>query len=80
MENEFLNHYIGTMFLEKLQREQVKDSKVLIIAASADDYEKNDDVCECYRKAFEIEQLRQNSGYVCDLEVYNDLFKMWDAL
>ncbi len=44
-------------FLERLQKDWRKDAKVLIIAASADDYEKNDDICECYRKSFEMSGL-----------------------
>ena len=53
-------------FLEKLQRDWVKNSKVLIIAASADDYEKNDDVCQCYRKAFEMSGLSVSYMENCD--------------
>lgn len=61
---ESLYWYNG--FLEKLQRDWVKDSKVLIIAASADDYEKNDDVCECFRKAFEMSGLSVSYMENCD--------------
>lgn len=53
-------------FLEKLQKEWVKNSKVLIIAASPDDYEKNDMVCDCFKKSFPMSGLSISSMEVCD--------------
>ena len=47
-------------FLEKLQSEWVNNSKVMIIAASPDDYEKNDAVCECLKQSFQIKKKTVN--------------------
>lgn len=53
-------------FLDKLQNIWVKDSRVLIVAASPEDYEKNDDVCELYKLVFEMSSLSVLSVDVCD--------------
>ena len=58
--------YCYNGFLDKLQNIWIKESKVLIIAASPEDYEKNDDVCECYRKSFEMSGLSVTSVDICD--------------
>lgn len=53
-------------FLDKLQNIWTADAKVLIIAASPEDYEKNDDVCELYRHVFEMSNLSVLSVDICD--------------
>jgi len=53
-------------FLEKLHSVWVKDSKVLIIAASPNDYDKNDDVCRLYKQVFELSELSTSSVDICD--------------
>lgn len=53
-------------FLDKLRDVWVNDSKVLIIAASPENYEKNDDVCGLYKKVFELSGLSASSVDVCD--------------
>lgn len=53
-------------FLKTLQQEWVNDSKVLLIAASPDDYERNDMVCECLKQSFPMSGLRISSMEICD--------------
>ena len=53
-------------FLEKLQSEWVDNSKVMIIAASPDDYEKNDAVCECLKQSFPMSGLSVSYMEICD--------------
>lgn len=53
-------------FLEKLQSEWVNNSKVMIIAASPDDYEKNDAVCECFKQSFPMSGLSVSNMEICD--------------
>ncbi len=53
-------------FLDKLQEIWPSNAKVLIIAASPKDYEKNDDVCELYRQVLEMSNLNALSVNICD--------------
>ena len=53
-------------FLEKLQSTWVKDSKVMIICASPDDYEKNDVVRECFKHSFPMSGLSISYMDICD--------------
>ena len=51
-------------FLEKIQNEWIHNSKVMIIAASPDDYERNDMICECFtlKSRYIIHRFAQNQG------------------
>lgn len=53
-------------FLDKLQEIWPSNAKVLIIAASPKDHEKNDDVCELYRQVLEMSNLNALSVNICD--------------
>ena len=53
-------------FLEKLQSEWVNHAKVMIIAASPDDHEKNDEVCECLKQSFPLSGLSVSQMEICD--------------
>ena len=53
-------------FLGKLQSEWVNNSKVMIIAASPDDHEKNDEVCECLKQSFPMSGLSVSQMEICD--------------
>lgn len=53
-------------FLEKLQSEWVNNSKVMIIAGSPDDYEKNDVVCKCFKQSFPMSGLSISYMEICD--------------
>ncbi len=53
-------------FLDKLQAEWISNSKVMIIAASPNDYERNDMLCECFTKSFLISGLSISYMEICD--------------
>lgn len=53
-------------FLDKLQNIWTPNAKVLIVAASPEDYEKNDDVCKLYEQVFELSNLSVSSVDICD--------------
>lgn len=53
-------------FLDKLQSIWTPNAKVLIVAASPDDYVKNDDVCELYRQVLQMSNLDALSVDMCD--------------
>ena len=53
-------------FLEKLQSEWVDHSKIMMIAASPDDQEKNDEVCECLKQSFPMSGLSVSQMEICD--------------
>lgn len=52
--------------VDNLKKYWADDAKVLIIAASADEYRKNDDVCDCMRKACEMSGLGVSNMETCD--------------
>ncbi len=52
--------------LDKLRELWVEDSKVMIICASPNDYEKNDSVCACLREAFPMSGLSISYIETCD--------------
>ena len=51
---------------DKLKELWVENSKVMIICASPDDYEKNDSVCACLREAFPMSGLSISYIAACD--------------
>ncbi len=53
-------------FLDRLKKDWVPDSRMLFIAASPEDYEKNDEVCECFRHSFPMSGLSIASLEICD--------------
>ena len=53
-------------FLDKVQKIWTRDARVLIIAASPEDYVKNDDVCELYKKVLKMSNLSTVSVDMCD--------------
>lgn len=53
-------------FVEQLSKDWNKEAKVLIIAASPNDYEKNDSVRECLEQAFPMSGLEISSIQICD--------------
>lgn len=53
-------------FLDLLRKTWKKDAKVLIMASSPEDYEKNDDVLECLKASFEVSGLSVSSAEICD--------------
>ena len=53
-------------FLEKLQREWVNQAKVLIIAGSPTYFEKNDALCECFKRSFPMSGLSISYMAICD--------------
>lgn len=65
-------------FLEKLQSEWGHNAKVIIIAASPDDYEKNDAVCECFKQSFPISGLGILDMEICDNRNENLVDKIKD--
>lgn len=69
-------------FLEKLQNEWVNNSKVIIIAASPDNYEKNDVVCECFKQSFPMSGLSVSYMEICDNrnEILVDKIKEMDVV
>ncbi len=52
--------------LDKIRESWVENSKVMIICASPDDYEKNDSVCGCMEKAFPMSGLSISYIDKCD--------------
>lgn len=52
--------------LDKLKELWVEDSKVMIICASPNDYEKNDSVCACLRESFPMSGLSVSYIEKCD--------------
>ena len=52
--------------LDKLKELWVEDSKVMIICASPNDYERNDSVCACLREAFPMSGLSISYIETCD--------------
>lgn len=52
--------------LDKLKDLWVKDSKVMIICASPNDYEKNDSICACFRESFPMSGLSISYLVTCD--------------
>ena len=52
--------------LDKLKELWTEDSKVMIICASPDDYEKNDSVCACLKEAFPMSGLSISYIEICD--------------
>ncbi len=56
----------GNGLLDKLKELWVENSKVMIICASPNDYEKNDSICACLRESFPMSGL--NISYIekCD--------------
>ena len=52
--------------LDKLKELWVEDSKVMIICASPNDYERNDSVCACLREAFPMSGLSISYIEICD--------------
>lgn len=52
--------------LDKLKESWVENSKVMIICASPDDYEKNDSVCACLKEAFPMSGLSISYIDKCD--------------
>lgn len=52
--------------LDKLKDLWVKDSKVMIICASPNDYEKNDSICACLRESFPMSGLSISYLVTCD--------------
>ena len=52
--------------LDKLRELWVEDSKVMIICASPNDYEKNDSVCACLKEAFPMSGLSISYIEKCD--------------
>ena len=52
--------------LEKLQREWVNQAKVLIIAGSPTYFEKNDALCECFKRSFPMSGLSISYMAICD--------------
>ena len=52
--------------LEKLQREWVNQAKVLIIAGSPMYFEKNDALCECFKRSFPMSGLSISNMAICD--------------
>ncbi|MDE7298002.1 MAG: Type 1 glutamine amidotransferase-like domain-containing protein [Lachnospiraceae bacterium] len=52
--------------LDKLKALWVEDSKVMIICASPNDYEKNDSVCACLKEAFPMSGLSISYIEKCD--------------
>lgn len=52
--------------LDKLNDLWVKDSKVMIICASPNDYEKNDSICACLRESFPMSGLSISYLVTCD--------------
>lgn len=53
-------------FLENLKNGWIPNAKVLIIAASPDEYEINDSICEGFRQAFPMSGLSVSSMEICD--------------
>lgn len=53
-------------FLEKIQNEWIHNSKVMIIAASPNDYERNDTICECFTQSFPMSGLSISCMEICD--------------
>lgn len=53
-------------FLEKLKSGWIPNARVLIIAASPDDYDINDSICECMKHAFPVSGLSISSMEICD--------------
>ncbi len=53
-------------FVRKLQKEWVDNSKVLIIAGTPDDYERNDAICESCRQSFPMSGLSISYMEICD--------------
>lgn len=60
----FLFRYNG--FLDSLKKDWIPDSGMLFIAASPEDYEKNDAVCSCFRQSFPMSGLSLSSLEICD--------------
>ena len=54
------------LFLEKLQNQWKKDSRVLIISASPDDYKVNDMICDCFKQSFPMSGLSISSMEILD--------------
>lgn len=52
--------------LDKLKELWVEDSKVMIICASPNDYERNDSVCACLKEAFPMSGLSISYIETCD--------------
>ena len=52
--------------LDKLKELWVENSKVMIICASSNDYEKNDSVCACLKEAFPMSGLSVSYIEKCD--------------
>lgn len=52
--------------LDKLKDLWVKDSKVMIICAAPNDYEKNDCICACFRESFPMSGLSISYLVTCD--------------
>ena len=53
-------------FLEKIQNEWIHNSKVMIITASPNDYERNDMICECFTQSFPMSGLSISCMEICD--------------
>lgn len=53
-------------FIKKLQKGWVQNSKVMIIAGTPDDYERNDSVCECFRQSCIMSGLSVSHMEICD--------------
>lgn len=53
-------------FLEKIQKEWIHNSKVMIITASPNDYERNDMICECLTQSFPMSGLSISYMEICD--------------
>lgn len=66
-------------FLDKLQEIWPSNAKVLIIAASPKDHEKNDDVCELYRQVLEMSNLNALSVNICDSRNVDIIEEIIDA-
>lgn len=53
-------------FLDRVRSEWVSNAKVLIMVAAPYDYVKNDDLCSCYKKSFEMSGLSVAKVECCD--------------
>ena len=63
-------------FLDRLQKIWPLNAKVLIIAASPENYAKNDDVCELYKQVLEMSNLSTVSVDICDSRNVNIIDKL----
>lgn len=68
--------YCYNGFLDRLQKIWPQNAKVLIIAASPENYAKNDDVCELYKQALEMSNLSAVSVDICDSRNVNIIDKL----